>query len=226
MVTFGIQGCAHAPDSGALPPSDASIHELIETTGFDQIETRLVRRGADVMLEKYDTLIAKKKLNPTQTEIFREGTKDMVAVFEEEMSWKNLEPDFADCFKEFYSQREVDALIRFYRSPPGTRLLSRAPSALLVFNRKNLDEWVKIRQSQGDEAYYERMSHDLEASLGRKDIDGLVAFYDSDVGREIGIAADQAQVKFHDVFSARMFAALERIKPMSAALNARINAAK
>ena len=82
------------------------------------------------------------------------------------MSWTNLEPDAIDCFKEFYTQREVDALIRFYRSPPGAKILSRVPTAVMLVNQKNIDEWTKVRRTQGDEAYYERISHEVNAVIG------------------------------------------------------------
>lgn len=226
LLASGMVGCAHTPEPGTQSPSDASIHELIETTSFDQIVDRVVRRMGDIVTAKTDDAIAKKKLNAAQMQIFEEGRKDMIAAIYAEMSWQHLEPDVIDCFKEFYTQREVNVLIRFYRSPPGAILLSRVPTAVMVMNEKNVDEWTKIRRTQGDEAYYDRISHDLNAAMAPRDIDGIVAFYDSDIGREIHQAADQAEAKFHLSVEAHLFAAMERIKPMAVALNARIKAAE
>jgi hypothetical protein len=180
----------------------------------------------DVVTAKIDDAIAEKKLNAAQMQIFEQGRKDIVAVLDEEMSWQRLQPDVIDCFKQFYTQREVDALTIFYRSPPGATLLSRVPTSFMVMNQKNLDEWTQVRRTQGNDAYYARISYDINAALAPKDIDGIVDFYDSDVGREIHQAADQAQATFHTSVEARVFAAMERIKPMTVALNARIKAAK
>jgi uncharacterized protein len=226
LLVSGMVGCAHTPGASTQPPSDTSIHELIETTSFDQIVDRLVRRMGDLITAKTDDAIARKNLNAAQMQIFKEGRKDMVAALDEEMSWQHLEPDVIDCFKEFYTQREVDALIRFYRSPPGAKLLSQVPTAVMVMNQKNVDEWTKIRRTQGDEAYYDRISHDINAAMAPRDIDGIVAFYDSDIGRAINQAADQAEAKLHDSLQAKYFAAMERIKPMAVGLNARIKAAE
>ena len=226
LLTSGMVGCAHTPETGTQSPTDASIHELIETTGFDRVLERVVRRMGDVVTAKTDDAIANKKLNAGQMQIFVEGRKDMVAAFDEEMSWRHLEPDVVDCFKEFYTQREIDALIGFYRSPAGAKIFSRVPNAVMMVNQKNVDEWTKIRRTQGDEAYYDRISHDLNAAIAPRDIDGFVAFYNSPIGRTIQQAADQAEPKFHQSLQARVFAAVERIKPMGVALSARIKAAE
>jgi hypothetical protein len=226
LLACGIAGCAHISQPADIAPSDSSIHELIETTNFDQVAARLVRRTDDIITAKTDDAVAKKKLNAAQLQIFAEGRKSMVAALDEELSWQHLEPDVIECFKEFYTQREVDALIGFFRSPPGVKWLSKVPTAVMLMNQQNVEEWTKIRRTQGDEAYYDRISHDLNAALSRRDIDGIAAFYDSDIGRAIRESADHAEMKFHDSLRAHVFTGLERMKPMAAELNARINAAK
>jgi hypothetical protein len=79
----------------------------------------------------------------------------------------------------------------------------------MVMNQKNVNEWTKVRRTQGNEAYYDRVSHDINAALAPRDIDGIVAFYDSDIGRAIQQAADQAEAKLHDSLQAKFFAAME-----------------
>lgn len=226
LLVSVMAGCAQTPEVGTQSPSGTSIHVLIETTSFDQIVDRLVRRMGDIVTAQTDDVIARKNLNAAQLQIFEEGRRDMIGVLDEAMSWRHLEPDVVDCFKEFYTQREVDALIRFYRSPPGAKLLSRVPTAVTVMNRKNVDEWDKIRRKLGDQAYYDRIFHDINAALAPRDIDDIVAFYNSDIGRVIQQAADQAEAKLHNSLQAKFFAAIERIKPMAAELNVRIKAAE
>jgi hypothetical protein len=150
----------------------------------------------------------------------------MIATLNDQLSWHNLEPDVLEFFKDFYTQRGVDALIRFYRSPTGAVIISRVPYAIMVVNQKNFDEWTKVRQTQGDDAYNERISHDLNAVLAPRDIDGFVAFYSSPIGREIQQSADQAEPKFRQSIQARVFSAMERIKSMGMALDARLKAAQ
>src|SRR5271155_430638 len=79
LLASGLVGCAHTPEAGTQSPSDASIHELIENTGFDQVLDRVVRRMDDVVTAKTDDVIANKKLNAAQIKIFAEGRKDMIA---------------------------------------------------------------------------------------------------------------------------------------------------
>jgi hypothetical protein len=226
LFAYVLTGCAHSPDKGTLPPSDASIHELLETVSFDQIVDRIVKRASDVILVKTDEAISKKTLNAAQMQIFLDGRKEMIATLNDQLSWQNLEPDVLEFFKDFYTQRGVDALIRFYRSPTGAVIISRVPNAIMVVNQKNFDEWTKVRQTQGDDAYNERISHDLNAVLAPRDIDGFVAFYSSPIGREIQQSADQAEPKFRQSIQARVFSAMERIKSMGMALDARLKAAQ
>ena len=226
VLACGLTGCAYTPDQSMRPPSDASIHELIETVSFDQVVDRVVRRASDVIVAKTDETISKKSLNASQMQIFSDGRREMIAAFDEELSWQRLEPDVVDCFKKFYTQRGVDALIGFYHSPTGAVILSRVPNAIMVVNQKNVDAWTKVRQTQGDDAYHERISHDLNAVLAPRDVDGFVAFYSSPIGREIQQSADQAESKFRQAIQARVFSAMERIRPIGVELSARVKAAQ
>jgi hypothetical protein len=99
------------------------------------------------------------------------------------------------------------------------------PDALSLVNQRNIAEWTEIRLTQADAAYHERISHDINAAVSARDSDGLVAFYQSDIGRAMEEAADQAEPKFHDALLARAFAATERIKAMAVVLRARLKAA-
>jgi hypothetical protein len=193
LLACGSTGCAHTPDRSNLPPSDISIHRLIEITSFDQIVDRLVSRMGDEIIAKTDQLIASKTLNAAQLRIFEEGRLSMISVIQGEMSWSRLKPDVVDCFREFYTQKEVDALIQFYRSQPGAVLISRGSSAVFVFNPRNVDAWTKIRQTQGEDAFRAQIARDVDAVIAPREIDGILSFYNSDIGREIGVASDQAR---------------------------------
>ncbi len=187
---------------------------------------RVVRRLGAVADAKMDGLLAGKNLNPEQMRESAESRKQILAAFEDEISWQRMEPEVTAIYKKFYTQQEIDALTRFYLSPSGKRLIAQVPNALTVINQSNVDEWSKIRRTQGDAAFHERVAQDLNAAVAPQDIDGYVAFYDSEIGRAIRSAADQAGPEFRDSMKAREFAATQRIKPMLVELNARINAAK
>jgi len=118
----------------------------------------------------------------------------VIAVLDDELSWQRVQPIVISTFQEDYSQAEVEALIAFYSSSAGKEVLGNVPRALEMFNEENFNSWEAVRHEQGEQAYRDRIMQDLRVALQPKDMDGLLAFYESNMGRQIAASASQAKL--------------------------------
>jgi hypothetical protein len=177
----------------AKVPTEESIRHLIAVTQFDVALMEIVNRGNAILVTKVEQLVANRHLNSEQVRMVEEFTGKVTVVMDDELSWRRVEPIVVSTFQEDYSQAEVDALIVFYTSGVGKDVVGNIPRAVEMFNQENFDAWEAVRHTQGEQAYRDRISHDLQYALQPKDLNGLLAFYESDIGRQIAASASNAK---------------------------------
>ncbi len=66
-------------------------------------------------------------LDDDQQKAFDEFRKKLVDLIRASASWKALEPDFLKLYSDAYSEKEIDDILAFYRTPAGRAMLARTP---------------------------------------------------------------------------------------------------
>ena len=127
--------------------------------------------------------------------------------------------------KQCYSQQDVDEWTRFYRTQAGQTLVSRIPQAIGSVSERQLDEWESLRKGADQDAYHRRVARDFQGELNPAEIDGVVAFYGSDVGRDILSRSTQAKAALNARMTGLNDETEQRIKALNVEYNARIRAA-
>ncbi len=108
-------------------PSEASVRRVLAAGHLDtvldsynaQIETSL-RAGVQHEL-------AGQPLNAQQNTIMGHMQDQLVALMHQEMDWKRMEPQIVELYRNTFTQREVDGMLRWYNSPLGKAVVAKQP---------------------------------------------------------------------------------------------------
>jgi uncharacterized protein len=108
-------------------PSEASVRRVLAAGHLDtvldsystQIESRL-RAGVQHELSG-------QPLNPRQNLIMGQMQDRLVALMHEELDWKRMEPQIIELYRNTFTQREVEGMLRWYTSPIGKAVVAKQP---------------------------------------------------------------------------------------------------
>jgi hypothetical protein len=118
------------PAFAASPkPSEESVRQLLEAN-----HTGEVIKGSfahmDDMLRGSMKDVDGRPLNAEQQKIRDETRAKVVALMKQQLDWSTtLEPIMVDSYRDTFTQQEVDALLRFYRTPIGKSVAEKLPVA-------------------------------------------------------------------------------------------------
>lgn len=109
------------------PPSDASLHELIEISGAAKMLDEL-RPQLEAMLEQaFQQALEGKALGAEQERILRDMRAELTALVLEDLSWARYEPMIIEIYRKSFSQAEIDGMVAFYRTDTGRAVLAKMP---------------------------------------------------------------------------------------------------
>ena len=80
------------------------------------------------MRSALDQAMAGQKLNAEQQKIRDDMQAKLIAMMKQELNWSSLEPVMLEAYRGSYSQKDVDALIKFYASPAGQSVADKMPA--------------------------------------------------------------------------------------------------
>lgn len=122
---FFVFGSAHAVQSS--PPSDSSIHELLQVTQTHKM--------LDAMQAQIDSMLKKvthqatggQPVDAGEQKIIDTQTSKLNNVLMQQISWSKLEPMYIDIYRKSFTQKEVDDMLVFYKSPSGQSMIEKMP---------------------------------------------------------------------------------------------------
>jgi hypothetical protein len=108
-------------------PTEASVRRVLTAAHLNtildtystQIETSL-RGGVQHEL-------AGQTLNAQQSAIMQQMQDKLVALMREEMDWKRMEPQIIELYRNTFTQREVNGMLKWYTSPTGKAVVAKEP---------------------------------------------------------------------------------------------------
>ncbi|HEY8052385.1 MAG: DUF2059 domain-containing protein [Steroidobacterales bacterium] len=112
------------------PPSDASLHQLFAAIHVNRLLDSYVTQVDAGMQAGMRAALNGKTPTPRQQQIIDGMRTRMIGVFRETLSWEKLEPMMTDIYREDFTQREVDDMLKFYRSPSGVSVIDKIPLAM------------------------------------------------------------------------------------------------
>ena len=112
------------------PPSDESLRQLFAATHASKI--------VDLYLAQFDTgmqagmraALNGKTPNAKQQQIVDDMRARLMGVMKESLNWEKIEPIMTDIYRKDFTQREVNDMLKFYRSPTGVAVVDKMPLAM------------------------------------------------------------------------------------------------
>ena len=109
------------------PPSDASIKQLLELTQ--------ARKLLDSMMSQMDTLMKSAMGQATQGQPVPPEIQQQTQTFQAEvnaaakemLNWDKLEPMYVRIYQKSLTQKDVDGMIAFYKTPAGQAVINKVP---------------------------------------------------------------------------------------------------
>jgi hypothetical protein len=120
--------CLISPAFAAdTPPSDASLHELLDVMHAHSTLDSTMKQVEDMMHSSVESGLAGKSLDEGQRKIVESGEAKMSALIMSAMTWDKMEPMYLGIYRRSFSQKEVDDMLTFYRSPSGQAVVAKLP---------------------------------------------------------------------------------------------------
>ncbi|SFL14602.1 DUF2059 domain-containing protein [Lysobacter sp. cf310] len=114
----------------AAPPSDAQVSRLLEVMRARQtVETMLPQIEASQQ-QMVEQMMAGREITPAERERLNSVIARSSAQMRKSLAWDKLEPIYRDIYRDTFDGQDTDALIAFYASPTGQRLLDKMPALM------------------------------------------------------------------------------------------------
>lgn len=112
------------------PPSEASIHELLEVTHAHALLDGVMAQTQGMMKSAAESSMGDQTMDDTQKQIFADGQRKMQDLLMRTMSWDKMQGMYIDIYSKSFSQKEVNDMLVFYKSPSGQAVLSKMPMVM------------------------------------------------------------------------------------------------
>jgi uncharacterized protein len=118
----------------AAPPTDSSVDELIKCLQVDKLLTQALTQMSDgmnrAMDSKLQSTIGTRELTPPQKAAVEKFRATFAKTIQDDLSVTKVRAIYLQCYKETFSQDEVDGIIGFYKSPAGQAISEKYPQVM------------------------------------------------------------------------------------------------
>jgi hypothetical protein len=114
----------------AAPPSDSSVEELVDLVAPTQYMERLQGQMLTQVQMQADQLRKGRKLNPVQLAIIDQMVVDATSEAQSAFSVDKMKPIMLRIHRQVLTQEEVDASLKFYKTPAGASILKKMPQVM------------------------------------------------------------------------------------------------
>jgi hypothetical protein len=124
------------------PPSETSIRELMDVMQSKKLVDGVTGQLNGMMLKSAEQANGGTPLDAEEQKIVERGVGRLADVIKQQISWPQLEPMMIDIYRKSFSQKEVDDLLVFYRSPSGQAVIQKMP---MVMQQSIAESQAKIQ---------------------------------------------------------------------------------
>ncbi|WP_250622878.1 DUF2059 domain-containing protein [Pinirhizobacter soli] len=126
-----LLGFLISPAWGAdAPPSEASIHELMDVTHAQKLVDGIIDQTNGLMLKSVQQANGGAPLDPQEKKIAARAVGKLTDVMRQQMSWEKMQPMMIDLYKKTFSQNEINDMLAFYRTPSGQAVIQKMPALM------------------------------------------------------------------------------------------------
>ena len=115
---------AHADDAS----KQIKIQQLFRLEKLDQISKQSMQRAMAMMnnpamLQRMSGV----QLPPGQQQAMQQLTGKIFPILSRALSWESIEPDYIKLYADTFTEKQIDDIIAFYKSPTGQVLAEKEP---------------------------------------------------------------------------------------------------
>lgn len=118
----------------AATPSDSSVDELLKCLQVDKLLTQALTQMSDGMTkamdQKLQSAVGTRELTPVQKAAVDRFRTTFAKTIQDDLSVAKVRAIYLQCYKETFSQDEVDGIIGFYKSPSGVAITEKYPQVM------------------------------------------------------------------------------------------------
>ena len=130
-----------APNS---PPSDASLHELMQVTQVHKMLDATMAQMDGMIKKESRQAMAGHPVDAGEQKIIDAQTSKLKVVMMQQLSWKKMEPMFISIYRKTFTQKEVDDMLVFDRSPSGQSMIAKTPAMMAQVMQTVQDEMSNL----------------------------------------------------------------------------------
>lgn len=143
LLTFSIN-CL------ATPATKETIDELFEVTQAQKMMDSIYGQMDGMFKQMVEGMNVSESQKPILDNFFVKYN----ALIKEDMSWEKLKGPMAEAYAKVYSEDEVKDIIKFYKSPPGQKMLVKMPelmhASMVIVQDIMKDMMPKINKLQNE----------------------------------------------------------------------------
>ncbi len=122
LIIFPLS--THAADS---KPTEQSVRELLAATEARKLLDTVMVQVDSSMRAGMQQALKGQTITSDQQNIIDNMQHKMMLIFKEELNWESLEPIYIQVYRDSFTQKEVDGMLAFYKSPAGEAMIKKMP---------------------------------------------------------------------------------------------------
>lgn len=119
-----------APPVHASAPTDAQIDRLLEVMRARQTLDAMLPQVEASQAQMVEQMTAGQSMTEEQRALLQRIVARNGESIRTTLTWEKLAPMYRDIYRKTFDARDMDAMIRFYGSAPGQRVLDRMPQLM------------------------------------------------------------------------------------------------
>jgi hypothetical protein len=126
LAGLALQAGAAPPDAR---PTEDSVNRLFEVMHTSQFLDNYLAQVDTMMRSSMRQALHGEQLNAEEQQIMEDMSSELASLVRHEVSWESMRPVMVEVYRNTFSQREVDDMLKFYRSPSGQAVVTKLPAA-------------------------------------------------------------------------------------------------
>jgi len=111
----------------AADPVDATKNKALAEKLMDSMRISQTMTSTLEMMKKMQMDMMSKRIKGKDLQNMEELNRSIMELVSRELSWEKLKGAFISIYAESFTAEELDAMIKFYESPIGNKLLDKQP---------------------------------------------------------------------------------------------------
>jgi hypothetical protein len=119
-----IAAPAMAEDAKA---GEDSVKQLLEVMKVSRIVDNYVAQIDTTVRSQMQQALSAASLSPAQQKVIDTLGGKVMAATQKQINWAQVEPQLVEAYRNAFTQREIDGMLDYYRSPAGQAELAKQP---------------------------------------------------------------------------------------------------